>query len=369
MRVKKNKDDIGHNNSTSLENEIPEVEIVIVRHKQLFDLLKNPREMWRVLLSLFLLVIVLFVGLAFVVVSIKRFYPYNSIETTPYGATLMKNEDKDVIYWLFNSADLWANSGIEVDVNDELTIRASGSSYTAVHHLVSASNENRIPQDQWVSIEGQSPDMMNKMEQRDIIRARFRISPTYPEGILLMQVIHADSVNDSGKWYDKDENDAIMTNGNIIVIGKERKGLRITKKGILHFAVNDIVFTKNVLDSMYSTFVETVAQNCKLKEAEKERIKKAFCNIETSDEPDRLDSIKVKGFISSLLESIDQSRIKGFDKSLGLKLGPFPRNVIDIESYNNPLINELVYYKISGFKNPWYVDNLGSFLVVIERKK
>ena len=351
------------------DSQIPEVEVVIVRHKQLFDLLQNPRAMWRVLLSLFFLVVIIFVGLAFVVISIKRFYPYNMIETTPYGATLMKNEDKDVIYWLFNSADLWANSGIEVDVNDELTIRASGSSYTAVHHLVMASNENRVPQDQWVSIEGQTPEMMSKMNQRDIDRARFRISPTYPEGILLMQVIPVDSVNDSERWYANKANDHIMTNGNIEVIGKERRGLRITKKGILHFAVNDIVFTQSVVDSMYNVFVDTLAVNCNLSNGEKERIKAAFKSLEVSLDPSFIDSLAVEKILSPLINSINVDKFKDFQPDRGLKLGAFPRVYISEALYTNPLINELVYYKISGFKNPWYVDNLGSFLVVIERKK
>ena len=351
------------------ESQIPEVEVVIVRHKQLFDLLQNPRAMWRVLLSLFFLVVIIFVGLAFVVISIKRFYPYNVIETTPYGATLMKNEDKDVIYWLFNSADLWANSGIEVDVNDELTIRASGSSYTAVHHLVMASNENRVPQDQWVSIEGQTPEMISKMNQRDIDRARFRISPTYPEGILLMQVIPSDSVNDSERWYAKETNDHFMTNGNIEVIGKERRGLRITKKGILHFAVNDIVFTRAVADSMYSVFIDTLSANCNLSYQEKECIKNCFKNLDISKEPSTLDSVKIEKILSPLIRCVNASKLKDFQPDRGLKLGPFPRDLISDSLFANPLINELVYYKISGFKNPWYVDNLGSFLVVIERKK
>ena len=34
-----------------------------------------------------------------------------------------------------------------------------------------------------------------------------------------------------------------------------------------------------------------------------------------------------------------------------------------------PLVNELLYYYDKGFTDAWYVDNVGSFLIVIERKK
>ena len=92
--------------------EKPKVEVLIIRHKQLFEMLKRPDIMWRVLLSLFCVIVVLFVGIAFVVISIKSFYPYNSIRTNLYGATIMENEDTEISYWLFNTAELWANSGI-----------------------------------------------------------------------------------------------------------------------------------------------------------------------------------------------------------------------------------------------------------------
>ena len=34
-----------------------------------------------------------------------------------------------------------------------------------------------------------------------------------------------------------------------------------------------------------------------------------------------------------------------------------------------PLVTELIYYKEHHFRNAWFVDNLGSFLVIIERPK
>jgi len=37
-------------------NQKQEVEVIIKRHKQLFDLLRHPNELWKVLLSLFLII-------------------------------------------------------------------------------------------------------------------------------------------------------------------------------------------------------------------------------------------------------------------------------------------------------------------------
>ena len=50
----------------------PKVEVVIKRHKQLFDLQNHPKEMWKVLFLLFLIIVIVFIGLAFVVLTIKR---------------------------------------------------------------------------------------------------------------------------------------------------------------------------------------------------------------------------------------------------------------------------------------------------------
>ena len=161
--------------------EKPKVEVLIIRHKQLFEMLKRPDIMWRVLLSLFCVIVVLFVGLAFVVISIKSFYPYNSIRTNLYGATIMENEDTEISYWLFNTAELWANSGIEVKKGDVLTIRASGASHTAIHHLVEDAGSNKALRDKWVGTGGTRPTGST----RDKYRREYRIARNLPEGILL----------------------------------------------------------------------------------------------------------------------------------------------------------------------------------------
>ena len=339
-----------------MEKEKPEVEIIIKRHQQLFELLQNPQMMWRVLLSLFLIIIVIFLGLTIIVLTIKRYYPYHEIETTIQGASIVKSEDKEVIYWLFNTADLWANSGIEVHEGDELTIKASGASYTAIHHLVNATDFNYMPQDKWVGTEGQP-----KFTQRDLLRAGFRINKNYDEGILLMKVLPKENANDDEQWI-TNAPDSILTGGYIEVIGKERKSLKISKNGILHFAVNDIVLTNEIIDSMYSQWIDMLPDSIEHEKGKRIRmlkgqLKQAFKN----------------GKVDSIMGLVNRDKLLSASEKIiekGLGIGHYP--IIDNDSsfYKAyPVINELVYYKQHKFRDAWYVDNLGSFLIIIERKK
>lgn len=355
-------------------NKKQEVEVIIKRHKHLFDLLRHPNELWKVLLSLFLIIVIVFIGLAIVVISIKRYYPYNMIETNLQGASIMKSEDKDVIYWLFNSADLWANSGIEVSEGDELTIRASGASYTAIHHLVEASDSNRIPEDRWVDTEGQ-----RKTNDRDILRGAYRISPMSVEGILLMQVIPSNLQNNSDTWLSQEKVKKYLNDGQIEIIGKERRNLRISQDGVLHFAVNDIVLTDTILKKMYKDYIEDLCNHFSQKDFSKRKsiILNYFDSLGKNAKQDSSlleDMIKV---IDSVKQDNDSSVIK-YAKSNGLALGHYPVCKTDsgtIDSFSvkvhnaYPIVNELVYYKQKHFRDPWYVDNIGSFLIVIERKK
>ena len=353
------------NNVSGGELSAPKVEIEIKRHQQLFALLSDPKRMWRVLLSLFLLIVVLFWGIACVVIAIKKYYPYNVVETNIQGATTMKTEDTEVTYWLFNTADLWANSGIEVEEGDILTIRASGASFTAIHHLVEASRDNYRSGDEWVGTEGQA-----KQDTRDRLRAEYRINKEYNEGILLMQIIPTDSSNNDVNWLSTHPN--FLRDGNIEVIGKERRNLRISKSGTLHFAVNDIVLTDTVLKRMYAQNIDALADGIFI---DRDKSKVHYIKKNDSDslkewfncffkEPSMFKKMmdyneRLRAWCSSNKINIDSIA------KLGLALGPYP----NVNKKGFPLVNELVYYRKESFINAWYVDNIGSFLIVIERKK
>ena len=237
-------------------NKRTKVQIEIVKWSRLIDMLSDNRKVARTMVVVALLLIIVFVGVSAVALVLKRFYPYNVISTNPYGAAIIKNEDTEVVYWLFNTAELWANSGIKVEEGDIVTIRASGAVNTAIHHVVSAAENNEVLNDKYASPIGGVP-----AGRKDEARVTQRIVSSATWGELLMQVIPEDKqkMGDAYNWYhttqyDKHSSPDILDghdgDADIYVVGKERQEIRIRKSGILHFTVNDIVLTDRVLEAM-----------------------------------------------------------------------------------------------------------------------
>lgn len=349
------------------------VEIEIVRHKGLYEILKDPKQLWKVMLAMFLLIIVLFFGLSVVVVSVKSMYPYETVRTNPYGATILEDEDKEVIYWLFNTAELWANSGIEVKADDVLTIRSSGKMHTAIHHLVSDARENKSLDDRWLGTEGEQ--IRSDKLAKDVLRTHFRIAKQNPESILLMQVIDYDSSNLSTDFITRSDSvhQMILTCENpyeAIVIGKERRNLRPGKNGILHFAANDIVLTDNVIAEMYRQYMDSVLTFDKKKD-------KVFSDKAEAEwrelyqdciwgNKDIEASLETKEELSKALKTLNSEKAyKDSCTNVGLAFKMYDQQ----DTLTYPVANELTFYKKHQFRDAWFADNIGSFLIVIERKK
>jgi len=303
------------------------LKVEIVSNWSLLEILSDWKKVTKIIVALFVIVITIFIGLAFVTISIKRIYPYNDIKINAFGATTMQNEDNDVIYWLFNTADLWANSGIKVEAGDILTIRASGKSHTAIHHLVEDVETNIILRDKWVGTDGEE-----KTDSRDILRGNFRIFPNMAQDALLMQVVPEGIERNSKEFInnylvpDNNNNDE-----NFYFIGKERVDLRINNSGILYFAVNDIVLTIENIKKMINDNDSLIR-----------------CDLKLSSK----DSIPEKGWIKWNKEHF--------------KFGPHPD---DSTKTAREKFNEMTYYDSVKYYNAWYDDNVGSFLIVVERKK
>lgn len=94
------------NQKENTEREPNEVTLTIVKHHRILQLLERPRQMWRMFGFLVCVFLVVVIGLTSVLLVMKEFYPYNTITTSLYGNTTLRNEEKDVTYWLFNSAEL-----------------------------------------------------------------------------------------------------------------------------------------------------------------------------------------------------------------------------------------------------------------------
>lgn len=382
------------NNSNHSDENSRTVTIEIVRHKRLFEILENPRAMWKVIASLFVIVGVFFIGLALVVLVVKSFYPYNVIKTNPYGATIIKNEDKEVIYWLFNTAELWANSGIEVKKNDRITIRASGAANTAIHHLVDGASDDFQPGFSWVGTEG-----LERNTGHSAFRGQFRLVPDAPFGKLLMQIIPVSKQKNRADWIKSstyiDDTDEKGEKNQIFTIGKERIELVVPCDGVLHFAVNDVVMSDKNIKDMYlkslQLFKESINDNNGknelqlyidsfdkiLKNNKKDKNKKdkeTLKDIIIEDDNVGKFLQKYKGGILSKKEvekneEINIKRKNLIDSLRKLKYGfgvYYQKDDSVHEGY--PFVNELIYYYDKEYRDPWYMDNVGSFLIVIERK-
>lgn len=254
MSTDENKQDEKQRKSTK-QSKTPQdsqkITIELYKYKTLIEALEDPKKVARVVVTVFLIGILLFAGITAITLAIKRLYPYSDITTNGLGATTIKSEKNEVSYWLFNTSTLWANSGIAVDEGDIITIRASGKSHTAIHHLYDAASINKEKHNDWVGSEGE-PDVM--ANERDYIRRQFRIFPDMPSGALLMQVSESTPKDNP---HDKDARPE-----DFYFIGKERQHIYINHKGTLHFAVNDIILNRPTIANM---MWENICLKCKEK--------------------------------------------------------------------------------------------------------
>ena len=243
-------------------NEKPKIEIEINKYKRLVDVLNNPKMLAKAIVVLAVVIVLVFVGVSAIALIIKRFYPYKAVETNKYGATVIKNEDTEVTYWLFNSADLWANSGIKVEKGQRITIRTSGAFHSAIHHLVEDANKNQ-QRDKWLNATGG----MQSLNPQDEARSKYRIAPEYEFNTVIMQVVPQKVLEMGNDWYIKvDKNKRYtkfldyvdggvtdsISSAKIYKIGEGYENIEIQEDGILCFACNDIALTQRKIKAMKS---------------------------------------------------------------------------------------------------------------------
>ena len=403
------------------------VTIEVSKYKSILEVLGDRNKTLRVLVTVFFLGVILFIGIAVVASAIKKLYPYSDITTNALGATTIKSENKEVSYWLYNTAQLWANSGITVKEGDVLTIRSSGKFFTAIHHLYDGTKYNKKLTDNWVGSEGEEDISASKSIGANE-RRKFRMFPNLPTGTLVMQVV------DKLPFDSSREDDA--NPDNFYFIGKERQNIYIKNPGIIYFSLNDIVLNERTIiglmldclkdkESMFLDIEEDFKQKLsKEKDSVIHRVNSICEKYEKmdlreflEDAPDcidRVDSLfihfsdifsekirkapkgsrtmsKYKLGITELIASgVDKTRDesyvskdttnnnKYFDfKKLKSKyktavpMGPLAESIKpgeDIEFADTVRVCEMEYYYRNNYKTAWFDDNIGSFLIVIEKE-
>lgn len=347
------------------------VTIEIQKYHPIVQILNNPRSILRIFLFVFVITVALFGGISLVLVSLKRMYPYNDIVTNAMGATTIRNEEKEVSYWLFNTATLWADSGIKVKEGQYITVRASGKKHTAVHHLVEDTYKNRPLREPWVGSEGFIVDPRAN-GARDTYRAKYRIYPEQPQDALLMRVLPTGKTSDDFSDRPKDNhNKPQYEEPQYEFIGKEREQIYIRQDGTLQFAINDIVLDKKTIirimidlaNGKYMVASDSLVDAFEKKHLSKTTYEDFVCAFSE-------DTAKFKAQWTK-----DDLSKKEAD-STGIK--PQPKNPESNDSkYTNPFKFgcgygdqkdqiELFGYYVHGYKQAWFEDNIGSFLIIVE---
>lgn len=367
------------------------MEIEITRYKRLVETFNHPRALAKLIVVVSIIIVLVFLGISIIALVVKRYYPYQVVNSNEYGATIINNEDNEVIYWLFNTADLWANSGIHVKKGDVISVRASGAFHSSIHHLVDDARANRKGRN-WVTPMGGPNSQSNPREEH---RSKYRISPEQEFNTLLMQVIpeNVELKDNNGKWiskYDsyldgqarevKNNNNTIDYNKSvypdIYAIGAERDKVTIRSDGVLHFAVNDIALTRNIILQMkkmvlfheerrmdtsglkLGKFPDPYDSSSELTKKNKENLHKGLKDIGFSGKETDTMVIDCKCKIKDEWNYKYRVLYDTINCSTG-----------EDTIFINKNFTELDYYLIRNFVDAWFVDNVGSYLIVIERKK
>lgn len=227
---------------TEEQNKGRTLKIDISKYKSLDNILGDRERISRVFITILLIGIALFVSITFIAICLKRYYSYSDITTNGLGATTFKSEKSEVSYWLYNSSQLWANSGITVHAGDIISVRSSGKFITAIHHVYDNVTKNESFKDDWVGSEGERDN--EDVTSSSFLRRKFRMFPNLPTGALVMQVVENEHFD-----YDRE---AKANPENFYFIGKGREDIYIKNPGTLYFSLNDIVLNRiTIIDMVY----------------------------------------------------------------------------------------------------------------------
>lgn len=373
-----------------VKNGKDKMEIEITRYKGIVTAFNSPRTLAKLIIVTSLILVLVFFGISVIALVIKNYYPYKTVNSNEYGATIIENEDNEVIYWLFNTADLWANSGIHVKKGDVISVRASGAFHSSIHHLVEDADSNRMRRN-WVKPVGgpnQSPPT-----DREKSRSSYRISSEQEFNTLLMQVI-PESVelrDGNGNWTiknacyldgrkkeTKNNNQTIDHNlsiyPDIYAIGAERDKITIRSDGVLHFAVNDIALTRNIIMEMKEK-VQIGGPERNYKDTSKLEI--GYFPIPNKKDTnllnDLLEGMGKIGFSGNASDTMifgrEPTKKNDWDKNYRCLYNHLNKRLTEDTVFYRKNYTELDYYLIRNFVDAWFVDNAGSYLIVIERKK
>ena len=335
-----------------------ELHIHIERWQDIVDVLDDNKKVFRLVLVVVIIGLALFAGVSFIAIQLKKAYTYSDITTNALGATTLKDEQKEVSYFLFNTATLWANSGITVDKGDVLSVHSSGTAHTAIHHLHKAAGSNFKPDEEYFDANG---ERVNYISERDKARRKFRIVSDMPNSALVMQVYKG-----ADRPPLKPENEE--EEKNFYFISQHRENIIINEGGTLYFAINDIVLDSATIKRMLKENYKLISDTAKKMDGETNK-----------DFQKRRDFIKTKSEIllkQSDLQPIGDKEAKLTEKESGTYRQILRHTYFQFGPYYNEkakkqdtltIKTEMDYYLENKYPKAGYDDNVGSFLIIVEK--
>lgn len=329
-----------------------ELHIHIERWQDIVDVLDDKKRVFRLMLIVVSIGLALFAGVSFIAIQLKKAYTYSDITTNALGATTMKDEQKEVSYFLFNTATLWANSGISVEKGDVISVYSSGTAHTAIHHLHNAAGKNYAPDEDFFDADG---DRSALAHERDRARRKFRMIPYLPNNALVMQVYRG-----NGRPPMKVNEDDEETKKNFYFIAQHRENILIEEGGKLFFAINDIVLDSTTIrlmkDACYSYMLDTATNK-------NDTLKKYHKFIESIRQRDSGKKLTRKeAYLKKDSADIFRKCMKYSIYDFGAYYDE-ERHLSDSCTFKT----EMDYYLEHNYQRAWFDDNVGSFLIIVEK--
>ncbi len=350
-----------HKDNTQTQND-EEIKIIIDETGSITENLSKSGFGY-LLLGIFGVTVAILLGIVAVINILDATDKIPKILTNQYGVVINSEPEKQVCYFLLNSSQLWAETGIQVEEGDLVSVYASGSINTGIHHVVKAANENRTPEFGWSGPGGLNTRVLFQEKPADHISLKYLVQPSANQGELLMMVANGNGYNE---YTDTTKSHTYFKN-DIITIGEGKAKVRINKNGLLHFCVNEVYLSKkNIIDLRkdYIDYIHTHTDGKKILkpgstlDSIRELNYDGYARYSTK-------SLANDSVTLTKLDSIEQQSAKYLRDTLKNKLTTDEQKYLRV--YNR--IFELEQYYVLGYELPWYDDNLGSYLVVVEIEK
>lgn len=381
-------------NSISENGKPQEVHIVVNRHKKFFEMLESPRQIYRAALLMFGIVFLFFLGLALVALTVKSKVPYNVIKANQYGALLMQTEDKEISNIMYNTAEFLANSGIEVEENDLIDIKATGRFNTTIHYLVDKNIDAR-----WIDPDGAEP--RNERDRELGEKECLLVKHKKPQRLMCV-IMDKDGIK-KYEEYIKYQSRVLKNHNDEVWLDKAKDVINILNNRIneLDNEINKIKESKKVDNRSGNKRKELTIKKDKIMLEIKELEKELEEYVKQEKEPE------IKKSDNSIVNKRD-SCLTSRDSCLTSLVDHIKNDIEDVGSHREFhakksgilffVINDVLFTKevretiksnsamfMNSWGDPedfsldtlrfgicpdaWYLDNTGSFLITIEKSK